>query len=60
MGYGGWSVYFDPKVVQGVSDFAARVPVELSERERYNRIMEFMYQERILLGGCATKVFPEG
>jgi hypothetical protein len=57
-GYGGWSLYFDPKVVQGVLDVASRFPIDMDIFERYNRIVQFVQQEPMLWGANCQKVFP--
>jgi len=59
MGYGGWSLYFDPKVVQGVLALASRFPVDVDTHERYKRIVQFVQQPSTVLGVNWQKVFPE-
>lgn len=39
MGYGGWSLYFDPKLIEDVVQIAASFPPELNTSERYRRIV---------------------
>jgi len=43
MGYGGWSIYFAPCVVEGVVDLASRWPKELNEHARYKQVLGFIY-----------------
>ena len=43
MGYGGWSIYFAPPVVEGVVDLASRWPKELDEYARYKQVLGFIY-----------------
>lgn len=45
-GYGGWSLYFDPKAVQGVVDLASQFPTNLNSKERYNMIIRFLQCDR--------------
>ena len=58
MGYGGWSMYFEPKIVQGVLDLAARFPDDLDVFERYNRIVHFVQYEQPFLRENWQAVFP--
>ena len=43
MGYGGWSIYFAPRVVKGVVELASRWPTELDDYERYKQVLGFIY-----------------
>ena len=43
MGYGGWSIYFAPRVVKGVVELALRWPKELDEHARYRQVLDFIY-----------------
>lgn len=57
MGYGGWSLYFAPGVVSGLTNLAADWSVELDAWERYNRALQFLrncnaYEK-------AERVFPD-
>lgn len=42
MGYGGWSLYFDPKVVQAVIEFAARRPTNADPYEGYSELCRLL------------------
>ena len=42
MGYGGWSLYFDPKVVQMVLWLARRFPDTMDTSKRYNKIVRLV------------------
>jgi len=59
MGYGGWSLHFDPKVVQGVLDLASQFPDDVDTHERYRRIIQFVFQQPTLLAANRQKVFPD-
>jgi hypothetical protein len=58
-GYGGWSLYFDPKAVEGVLDLAARFPANLDSEGRYSMIVRFLL-DRTFLGANMQRVFPKG
>jgi hypothetical protein len=38
MGYGGWSLYFAPEIVQAVVDFAARLPDDAETYKAYQKL----------------------
>ena len=42
MGYGGWSLYFAPGIVEGVVGLALRFPENLDPFQRYNEVLQFM------------------
>jgi len=46
MGYGGWSLFFDPRIVQGVVDLASRFPNTASSYERYKQLLEFLMDNK--------------
>lgn len=46
MGYGGWSLYFDPKVVGAVLDLASRLPHDMDTFTRYNAISRLIFSRR--------------
>ena len=58
MGYGGWSMYFEPKIVQGVLDLASRFPDNLDAFERYNRIVQFVQYDQPFFPENWQAVFP--
>jgi len=58
MGYGGWSLYFDPSIIQGVLDLASRFPENMDTSERYNEIVRLLQYDQPLLQGQWRAVFP--
>jgi len=56
-GYGGWSLYFDPKIVQGVLDLASRFPDNMDSTARYNQIVMFTQAPRLGSQGYWQPVF---
>ncbi len=42
MGYGGWSLFFDPRIVKGVVDLASRFSDNTPLIERYKQIIDFL------------------
>ncbi len=58
-GYGAWSLYFDPRVVQGVLELASRFPVEMETYERYDQILHFLRPELMRPDLNWQKVFPD-
>jgi len=42
MGYGGWSLYFDPRIVQAVIDIAAQLPETGSADEAYRHVCHML------------------
>lgn len=57
MGYGGWSLHFEPEVVQGLVDLAAAWTADLNTYERYKQALDFIQQHSH--HGPHTRVFPE-
>ena len=43
MGYGGWSLHFDPKLVQAVLDLASRLPHDMDTFARYSAITDLVF-----------------
>jgi len=42
MGYGGWSLFFDPRTIQGVIDLSSRFPDNATGYERYKQVLHFL------------------
>ena len=42
MGYGGWSLYFAPQVVEGITTLAAQWPMDLGPHERYKQVTDWL------------------
>lgn len=42
MGYGGWIMYFDPKIVQAVIAFGARRSPNVANHESYNELIRLI------------------
>lgn len=59
MGYGGWSLYFHPKAVEGVTDMAARFPANLDSSGRYTMILHFLQSGGTFSGSNSQRVFQE-
>lgn len=57
-GYGGWSLYFDPKVIEEVLQLAISFPPELNAFERYSRIVRFIHYDRLPRPTNVRRVFP--
>ena len=47
MGYGGWSLYFEDRILQGVIELASRFPAEIDTMQRYDLVMEYIIKEEI-------------
>ena len=45
MGYGGWSLYFAPEIVNGVLNVASQFPADLAFVRRYNLILDYLQQQ---------------
>lgn len=45
MGYGGWSLFFAPEVVSGLTSVAAGWPPELDAKKRYKQALRFLLDE---------------
>ena len=43
MGYGGWSLHFDPKLVRAVLDLASRLPHDMDTFARYSAITDLVF-----------------
>jgi hypothetical protein len=46
MGYGGWSLYFAPEIVNGVLSLASGFPKDLHWFRRYNLILGYLERKR--------------
>ena len=44
MGYGGWSLYFSPEIVQAVAGFAARFPENADPNEGYKEVCRLLME----------------
>ena len=57
MGYGGWSLHFEPKIVSGLITLAAEWPNELKAADRYKAALRFLADA----GAYQTseRVFPD-
>lgn len=42
MGYGGWSLYFEPQVVEGITCLAAQWPQGLAPYDRYTQVTAWL------------------
>lgn len=42
MGYGGWTLYFAPRVVGGVMELAAGLPADMEPHERYRAVLRWL------------------
>jgi hypothetical protein len=42
MGYGGWSLFFAPKILDGVLSLARQFPDNLDARERYAEVLRYL------------------
>jgi hypothetical protein len=42
MGYGGWSLFFAPKILDGVLSLARQFPDNLDTRERYHEVLRYL------------------
>ncbi len=42
MGYGGWSLFFAPRIVEGVVALAGQFPEDLHPMERYKAVLRFL------------------
>ena len=58
-GYGGWSLYFDPKAIQAALDLAAHFPGNLDSWERYNQIVELLQRDKRFFSPKMQRVFPD-
>lgn len=58
MGYGGWTLYFDPEFIQAVIDFAARRPNNADPYEGYMAVCN-MVVDRIMRRGPQSSRLPD-
>ena len=58
MGYGGFSLYFDPSLVQSVVEFAARFPSAADPFDRYAAIMDLINERHRPAERKWQRVFP--
>jgi len=42
MGYGGWSLSFAPKIVEGILSSALRFPDNLNPFQRYEEVIDYL------------------
>ena len=45
MGYGEWSLFFAPRIVDGVVRLAREFPDNLYSIDRYNQILHYLYDD---------------
>lgn len=57
MGYGGWTLYFAPRVVQAVIDFAARLPKDADTYEAYKQVSGLAFE--LTAHEPTQQVFPD-
>jgi len=58
MGYGGWSIHFEPALVRAVVQLAAEFPETLDDYERYRQIRRRVQEDPPGVQGAWQKVFP--
>ena len=58
MGYGGWSLYFEPRLVQVVLHLAAEFPDTLDTFERYHKIVRLLQHDQASSQGKWQAIFP--
>ena len=58
MGYGGWTLYFDPEFIQAVIDFAAQRPNNADQYEGYVAVCD-MVLDRIMKRGPQSPRLPD-
>ena len=58
MGYGGWSLYFDPRLVQAILELASRFPADTDTFDRYHKIIRFLQQDQTVVQAKWQVVFP--
>ena len=46
LGYGGWSLYFNPCLIEAVLKLASQFPADLNTFERYSRIVSLIQHQR--------------
>ena len=59
MGYGGWSLFFDPKAIQAVLNLASHFPEDMDSWERYNKIVRFLQSDERYRRANWQRVFPD-
>jgi hypothetical protein len=59
MGYGGWSLYFDPEAVQAVLDLASSFPEHVDSWKRYTQIIQLLQYGQRFQGSNWQRVFPD-
>jgi hypothetical protein len=42
MGYGGWSLFFAPRIVEGILSIAIRSPDNLDPFQRYDEVLDYL------------------
>ena len=57
MGYGGWTLFFAPRIVGGVVKLAREFPDNLHPMERYNKILRYLQNHEAL--ELTQRVFGE-
>ena len=45
MGYGGWSLFFAPRIVEGILSLALRFPDNLDSFQRYTEILRYLHDQ---------------
>ena len=48
MGYGGWGLFFAPRIVEGVLNLALQLPEGLDAHQRYKAIWRYLYDHEAL------------
>jgi hypothetical protein len=59
MGYGGWSLYFEPRLVQATLKLASEFPADLDTFERYRRVAHFLRQDQTARHATWQPVFTD-
>ncbi len=57
MGYGGWSMFFQPEIVNGFISLATEWTTELDAAARYNQALRFLAERGAY--ERSTRVFPD-
>ena len=52
MGYGAWSLFFAPKVVEGILSIAMRFPYNLNPFQRYKEVIDYLNKHE----ACAWRI----
>jgi hypothetical protein len=45
MGYGGWSLFFNHEIIQGVIELSSQFPSDMDTMKRYDLIMEYIQNQ---------------